>query len=89
MLHQVVKNKVEDETIKVNYCNNDLVDADIIEGEHFGLPIYKKKYPSCYQYNVLIMLAKRLLNEDKEKACQFANRLHLDRAFAKRILSSK
>ena len=34
------------------------------EETYFNIPIYKKNYPSCYQYNVLIMLAKRLLNDE-------------------------
>ena len=84
MVYEVVKNKTEDETIKVNYCNDDLTDTDTIEGEHFGLPVRKKNYPSCYQYNVLIMLAKRLI---KEEADNFVHRMHLDRNFAKRIIS--
>ena len=84
MVYEVVKNRTEDETIKVNYCNDDLTDPDTIEGNHFGLPIHKRNYPSCYQYNVLIMLAKRLI---KEEAGNFANRMHLDRNFAKRIIS--
>lgn len=75
-----VKNRIEDETIKVNYCNNDLAGTDTIEGRHFGLPIYKKNYPSCYQYNVIIMLAKRLIKED--------NRLRLDKKFVQRVFSS-
>lgn len=27
--------------------------------------IEKKNYPSCYHYNILVMLAKRLLKQDK------------------------
>ena len=87
MGYEVVKNKTEDETIKVNYCNNNLTDTDSIEEQHFGLPIQKKNYPSCYQYNVLIMLAKRLIKEEKQSADTFANRLHLDRKFANRIFN--
>ena len=80
MAHEV-KSRIEDETIKVNY---DLADTDSIEGKHFGVPIYKREYPSCYQYNVLIMLAKRLIKEENN----FVNRLHLDRKFAERIFNS-
>ena len=95
MVYEVIKNRVDDETIKVSYCNDDLIDADTIEGEHFGLPVYKKNYPSCYQYNVIIMLAKRLLKEEKKQeekkqnADRFANRLHLNRRFAERIFNSE
>ena len=85
MPHEVVKSRIEDETIKVNYCNNDLAGKDTFEGEHFGLPVYRRNYPSCYQYNVTIMLAKRLIREENN----FVNRLHLDRKFAERIFNSE
>lgn len=32
---------------------------------YFNIPIRKKVYPSCYQYNVLIMLAKRLIEKEE------------------------
>ena len=89
MVYEVVKNRTEDETIKVNYCNDDLTDTDTIEGKHFGLPVHKRNYPSCYQYNVLIMLAKRLLKDEGKRADMFANRLHLDKKLAERIVSSE
>ncbi len=87
MPYEVVKNRIKDETIKVNYCNDDLTFIDIIEGSHFGIPVHKRNAPSCYQYNVLIMLAKRLIKEDEQRTNIFTNRLHLDRKFAKKILS--
>ena len=77
MSSEIVKNKT------VDYYNSDLIETDIIEGEHFGLPIHKKNYPSCYRYNVLVMLAKRLIREENN----FANRLCLDKQFVKRILT--
>lgn len=49
---------------------------DISEEEkYFNVKVQKREYPSCYQYNVLIMLAKRLLNQKKEKinACHMKN----------------
>ncbi len=67
MLYEIIKNKIEDETIKINYCNNDLTFIDTIEGNHFGIPIHRKNAPSCYQYNVLIMLAKRLIKEEEKE----------------------
>ena len=79
MTCEVIKNKI-------NNSNDDFIHTDTIEGSHFGLPIHKKNYPSCYQYNVIIMLAKRLL---KEEADMFANRLHLDRKLTERIISSE
>lgn len=51
MPYQVIKNKVEN----INP-----------EEKYFDIPIYKKEYPSCYQYNVLIMLAKRLIKEEEQ-----------------------
>ncbi len=89
MVHEIVKNRIEDETIKVHYCNNDLASTDTIEGKHFGVPIHKKDYPGCYQYNVLIMLAKRLLKEDEEKTNLFANRLYLDKKLLKKMFTSE
>ena len=81
MVHEIVKNKTEAETIEVNYYNNDLASKDSIEGKHFDIPIHKRDYPSCYQYNVTIMLAKRLIKED--------NRFHLDKKLLKRIFISE
>ena len=89
MPYEVVKNRIEDESIRANYCNDDLISTDTIEGSHFGVPIRKRNVPSCYQYNVLIMLAKRLLQKEKQNADKFANRLHLDRRFAERIFNSE
>ena len=45
------------------YCENDSENQD----KYFNIEIKNKKYPSCYQYNILIMLAKRLINEENEK----------------------
>ena len=65
MVYEVIKNRIDN--------------GDIAE-KHFGIPIQKRSYPSCYQYNVLIMLAKRLIKED--------NRLRLDKKFVQRVFSS-
>ena len=37
------------------------------QDKYFNVKIQNKNYPSCYQYNVLIMLAKRLIKEENEK----------------------
>ena len=74
MTYEVIKSKIEN----IN-----------IEEKYFDIPIHKKDYPSCYQYNVLIMLAKRLIKEEKARNSIFSNRLHLDRKFVKRIFSSE
>ena len=60
-----------------------------IEDKHFGIPIHKRDYPSCYQYNVLIMLAKRLLREEKEKTNILSIKSHLEKKLIKRILNSE
>ncbi|OGI20121.1 MAG: hypothetical protein A3B68_00815 [Candidatus Melainabacteria bacterium RIFCSPHIGHO2_02_FULL_34_12] len=44
-----------------------------IEEDYFNIKIMKKEYPSCYQYNVLIMLAKRLLEEENKLAYSALN----------------
>ncbi len=87
MVYEAVKSRIEEETIRVDYCNNDLIDKDVIEGEYFGLPIHKRNYPSCYQYNVIVMLAKRLIKEDRERTDRLSNRMHLDRKITERIFS--
>lgn len=50
--------------------------------EYFDVKIRNKKYPSCYQYNILIMLAKRLIKEEQEKVNACKNR-------ARRIISTQ
>lgn len=69
---------------------NEIVKSQLLDtnqNKHFNLPVQERKYPSCYQYNVLIMLAKRLIKEeemeDKTKSCP--NRSFLERRLAKRI----
>lgn len=48
-------------------CNN-------IKPENtYNIQNQKKVYPSCYQYNVLIMLAKRLIKEEQEKELEEEN----------------
>lgn len=48
------------------------------------------KYPSCYRYNILIMLAKRLIKEEKEREAvnSCVNRWKLDKKFVKRIVNA-
>ncbi|GEM_PF-6026374 len=37
------------------------------EDKFFDVIVKNRHYPSCYQYNVLIMLAKRLISEEDKK----------------------
>ena len=69
--------------------------SDEVENEmHFNVPVKKqnKAYPSCYQYNILVMLAKRLIEEEQEKQRKIFNpcisRWHLDRKLANRIVNA-
>lgn len=50
--------------------------------------IQNRSYPSCYQYNVLIMLAKRLINESSEENIYCQNRFGFDKKLLKRITSA-
>ncbi len=52
---------------RFNCHNTDSQNKNEFVGEkYFNLQIKNKNYPSCYQYNVLIMLAKRLISENQE-----------------------
>ncbi|MBI3590395.1 MAG: hypothetical protein HY094_03325 [Candidatus Melainabacteria bacterium] len=58
--------------------------------KYFNVKIQNKKYPSCYQYNVLIMLAKRLIKEEDEKIERqkaLASRFLLDKKFVQKVTS--
>ena len=60
------------------------------EDSFFDVIIKNKHYPSCYQYNVLIMLAKRLISEENEKQEKYKvwrNRSALDKKLVNRIIS--
>lgn len=85
----LLKNTVlydNDSAIKINYLNDDFpIPETKEENTYFGLPVRKKEYPSCYQYNVLIMLAKRLINEEQEQEKLFENRLKLDTKLLEQI----
>lgn len=46
---------------------------EIVKNHSTDMEVQNKKYPSCYHYNVLIMLAKRLIKEEKEKQEKIKN----------------
>ena len=58
------------------------------EDTYFNLKVQNKRYPSCYQYNVLIMLAKRLINEDEQNQNACKNDWYLERRFAREIVNA-
>ena len=77
----------EQATININYPDSGN-EIDCYNDNHFGIPIKNKNYPSCYRYNVLIMLAKRLLKEDSLKDKINKNRFGLDKKLINRILDT-
>ena len=58
MVYEVVKSLSDNEAVS---------DLEAGEDKFFDVIVKNKHYPSCYQYNVLIMLAKRLISEDDRK----------------------
>lgn len=54
--------------------------------EYFNLKVQNKKYPSCYHYNILVMLAKRLVKQDQNKVNVCQNRWRLNRKLVERIV---
>lgn len=66
MVFEVNKNSTD--IINMNYLEQDKLQSE----KYFNLTIRKKVFPSCYQYNILIMLAKRLIQEEEKRvnACK-------------------
>lgn len=58
-----------------------------VTDRYFDIEIKSKKYPSCYRYNVLIMLAKRLIKEEENKPNILKNRRDLELKLAQKIIS--
>lgn len=59
----------------------------VLESEYKKVQPLSIDYPSSYRHNVLVMLAKRLIQEEKTlNACQHKNHLHNQRL--KRLTSS-
>ncbi len=59
------------------------------EDRYFNIKIQNKEYPSCYHYNVLVMLAKRLIQEDEnENNDKAKSRLHWNKSLPKYITSA-
>ena len=66
MVYEVVKSLPESSFYE-EAINEAVSDLEAGEDKFFDVIVKNKHYPSCYQYNVLIMLAKRLISEDDKK----------------------
>lgn len=75
MGYELTKNDIDNVSIDDTFshifnarfkCHNTSLNTSSSEEKYFNLRIKNKTYPSCYQYNVLVMLAKRLINEEKK-----------------------
>lgn len=58
-----------------------------VDDRYFDIEIRNRKFPSCYRYNVLIMLAKRLIKEEENKVNILKNRRELELKLAQKIIS--
>lgn len=87
MRQTVLKNQVDTEKSKNNTWHHDQK-KHVKKDTHFDVEIVQKNYPSCYRYNVLIMLAKRLIKKQEEKEYICKNRWCLDKKLAARITSA-
>lgn len=66
MTYSIVKTRPKDiETITVDYRNiyTEFESESPESEEYFNLKIRNKNYPSYYQYNLLVMLAKKLIED--------------------------
>lgn len=63
MGYEIIKSKLNPR-LRSSYCNKSNTSEQ--EEEYFNIKIRNKNYPSCYRYNVLIMLAKKLINQEKQ-----------------------
>ena len=71
-------------------CNPDGVYVPLdnfVENTYFNIKVQNKKYPSCYQYNLLIMLAKRLLKDETQRESNFTKKWCLDKKTNKEIVN--
>ena len=66
MAYEIIKNS-DQATINIDYPDSYNEVNFYTKDRHFGIPIKNRNYPSCYRYNVVIMLAKKLIKEDTEK----------------------
>ena len=63
-------------------------DVNIEEDKYFNIIVKNKKYPSCYHYNILIMLAKRLVEKDDEILNPCKYRSYFERRLNKNIVNA-
>lgn len=72
---------------RFNCPNTDSQNENDFAGEkYFNLRIKNKNYPSCYQYNVLIMLAKRLISENQEPETDYEYQEALTKKLVAKII---
>lgn len=43
------------------------INQDLKSEKYFNIEVKQKEFPSCYTYNVLVMLAKRLVRNQEQK----------------------
>ena len=64
--------------------NNNTKDFNLSqEDNYFDVKVKNKSYPSCYQYNILIMLAKRLIKTEQENQNACKNKSYFHKRFTK------
>lgn len=76
----------------ISYMPNEVIKIEPklqAEDRYFNLKIKQKDYPSCYHYNVLVMLAKKLIKDEEKRKRLCKNRLDLDTKLAMRIISNR
>ncbi len=71
----------------ITYMSYQVIENKLNEERYFNVKIRNKEYPSCYHYNVLVMLAKRLIKEEEESN-KAKVRLYWDKSMAKHIASA-
>ena len=76
----------------IAYMNCSVIENKLVkniqpEDRYFNIKIQNKEYPSCYHYNVLVMLAKRLIKEE-EINNKSKERLHWNKSLPKCIASA-
>ncbi len=70
----------------ITYMSYQVIENKLNEERYFNVKIRNKEYPSCYHYNVLVMLAKRLIKEEESNKAK--ERLYWDKSMAKHIASA-
>ena len=56
--------------------------------KYFNITLKKRSYPSCYHYNILIMLTKRLINKESERVNSCMQKVNIQKHFNKNIINA-